>query len=337
MAKRTRGANPYYSGQRTDHFDGEVFYNPEGRGPGSLRELLRWKVLGRRVAWPKRWPSPFPAALPARRVDGDRLRVTMVGHSTLLVQTSGLNLLTDPVWSERASPFAFAGPRRVNPPGIAFEDLPPIDVVLLSHNHYDHMDLGTMARLKRTHDPLVVTPHGNDAILRRAAPDMRMAVGDWGDSFDIPGGSVRLDPAHHWSARGGRDRRMALWCAFALETEAGRVYYAGDTGFDGGRHYRNSAGRGGPFRLAILPIGAYEPRWFMEPHHQNPAEAVEGMRLLGAAYAAGCHWGTFRLTDEGVDDPRSMLEGALRTAGIASDRFRPMLPGEVWDVPDGTA
>jgi L-ascorbate metabolism protein UlaG (beta-lactamase superfamily) len=251
------------------------------------------------------------------------------------LQIAGLNILTDPVWSARASPFSFLGPRRVNPPGIRFEDLPPIDLILLSHNHYDHLDGITLARLKTRHDPLVITPLGNDAIIRRYAPEMRVETRDWGDRLEVAEGcAVHLEPAHHWSARGTRDRRMALWSAFAITTAAGNIYHIGDTGFHGGRNYRLAAQRHGGFRLAILPIGAYEPRWFMEAQHQNPEEAVAGMQLANAAYAAGHHWGTFHLTNEPIAEPQERLRKALDSAGMAPDRFRPLQPGEVWDVPE---
>jgi len=331
--------NPYYSGPISDHFDGSTFFNPEGVPPRSFRDLVKWQLGGgTRARWPVSWPSPFEPVRPEERLGGKHLRVTMVGHATLLVQVSGLNILTDPVWSKRASPFSFAGPKRVNPPGIPFEELPPIDLVLLSHNHYDHLDGGTLARLQALHDPLVITPLGNDTIVRRHAPAMRIHAGDWGDRVEVGEGVViHFEPAHHWSARGARDRRMALWSAFAIATPAGNFYHIGDTGFHSGRNYRSAARKHGGFRLAILPIGAYEPRWFMEAQHQNPEEAVEGMGLANAAYAAGHHWGTFQLTNEAIEEPREKLSAALAAAGVAPGRFRAMRPGEVWDVPETAA
>lgn len=333
MAASNRTANRYYSGPPSDHFDGTLFFNPDGKPPGRFSDLLKWQLSGGRSKWPAAWPSPFPQAKPDKQIEGAALRLTMVGHASLLIQTARLNILTDPVWSERASPLAFAGPKRVNAPGIAFADLPPIDVVLVSHNHYDHLDLATLKRLKQDHDPLLVTPLGNDAVIAPAISAMRMAVHDWGDRITVRGATIHTEPAHHWSARGGRDRRMALWAGFVVETPGGKIYFAGDTGFHGGANYRQMAEKHGGFRLAILPVGAYEPRWFMAPQHQNPQEAVEGMTLCNASHAAGCHWGTFHLTDEPIEEPAQKLAEALAAEGISPERFRAMRPGEVWDVP----
>ncbi|CAN7207983.1 MBL fold metallo-hydrolase [Mesorhizobium sp. LjNodule214] len=335
MAARKRAANRYYGGPPSDHFDGTLFFNPDGQPPGRFADLLKWQLSGERSKWPAASPSPFHQARPDERIDGSGLRLTMVGHSSLLVQTAGLNILTDPVWSPRVSPLSFAGPKRVNAPGIAFSQLPPIDLVLVSHNHYDHLDLATLKRLKAKHDPQVLTPLGNDAIIDDVVPGMQLTAHDWGDRVEIGDDvAVHVEPVHHWSARGARDRRMALWAGFVVETPAGKVYFAGDTGFHGGTNYRLMAKKHGGFRLAILPIGAYEPRWFMAPQHQNPEEAVQGMKLCNAAHAAGCHWGTFQLTNEPIDEPTRKLAEALDTEGVPQERFRALRPGEVWDVPE---
>lgn len=332
-ARAARSGNRYYSGPASDHFDGRVFFNPGGEEPRGFADLLRWQFNGKRERWPARWPEEAMLTVPDERVAGDGLRVTMVGHATMLVQVAGVNILTDPVYSTRASPTALAGPRRVNGPGVTFEALPPIDIVLLSHNHYDHLDLDTLARLKVAHDPLVVTPLGNDTIVRDRVKSMRFATMDWGDARAIGPLTVHCEPAHHWSARGLHDRRMALWGAFVVETPVGRIYHIGDTGFDGGTNYQTVRKKHSGFRLALLPIGAYEPRWFMQAQHQNPEEAVAGMQLAGAAFAAGHHWGTFQLTDEAITRPEIDLRAALSRARVAEERFRPLQPGEVWDVP----
>jgi L-ascorbate metabolism protein UlaG (beta-lactamase superfamily) len=335
LAARKKAANRYYSGPPSGHFDGTLFFNPDGQPPGRFADLLKWQLNGKRSKWPATNPSPFPQAKPAAKIEGAALDVTMVGHSTLLIQTAGLNILTDPVWSLRASPLSFTGPKRINPPGIAFADLPPIDLVLVSHNHYDHLDLATLKRLKAGHDPLVLTPLGNDALIGNAVPGMRLSAHDWGDRIEVGNGvAVHVEPVHHWSARGTRDRRMALWAGFVIETRDSKLYFAGDTGFHNGINYRLMAEKHGGFRFAILPIGAYEPRWFMAPQHQNPKEAVQGMTLCNAAFAAGCHWGTFQLTDEPIDEPARKLTEALEDQGVPRERFRALRPGEVWTVPE---
>lgn len=324
--------NRYYAGPPSDHFDGVRFFNPDGAPLKGFGEFLRWRLGRERAPWPASWPSPFPPAVPASRLPASVLRVTLVGHATLLIQTGGLNILTDPVWSERASPFTFLGPKRVNPPGVPFAGLPPIDVVLVTHNHYDHLDVATLGRLKSAFDPLVVAPLGNDTIIHRQVPEMRVAARDWGDVVEHRGVRFHLAPCHHWSARRFTDRRMALWAAFVVESPAGRLLHVGDAGYNDGRDYRHAAARHGPFRAAILPVGAYEPRWFMKAQHQNPDEAVRGFLDCGAETAIGHHWGTFQLTDEAIDAPILDLATTLERHDVPAERFRAMRPGEVWEA-----
>jgi L-ascorbate metabolism protein UlaG (beta-lactamase superfamily) len=326
--------NPYYTGPVSDHFDGVRFFNPDHPDTDrSLRQMLQWKFGEKQARWPKSVPGR--QVKPDARVDG--LRVTMVGHATLLIQSGGLNVLTDTLWSDRASPVGFAGPRRVTPPGIAFADLPPIDVVLLSHNHYDHLDIATLRRLHAGHRPLIVTPLGNDTIVRRAVPDARIAVGDWGSRIALDGDAdVHIVPAHHWSARGTGDRRMALWGGFMLRTPAGLVYFAGDTGYGDGAIFRSMRARFGPTDIALLPIGAYAPRWFMAAQHTDPDEAVRIMLDLEARQAIGIHWGGFQLTDEAREEPAALLRQSLAERGIDEARFPAASAGDTFDFQAST-
>lgn len=332
LALMPRRANAYYSGPVSDHFDGEQFYNPSRAHPQSTGRILQLYFGERWSKWPAELPSPFRDH-PPPRVAGTAARVVLVGHASWLIQTAGMNILVDPHWSERASPLRFTGPKRVNPPGIAFADLPPIDVVLLTHNHYDHLDLATLGRLWQAHRPLLVTPLGNDTIVRAEVPGFTAKAVDWWQRLELSP-ALRLDtvPTDHWSARGLRDRRHALWASFVLEGPAGTIYVVGDTGFGDGQTFRAVARRHPRIRLSLLPIGAYEPRWFMAPQHMNPADAVEAFGLVGTEQALGHHWGTFQLTTEPHDQPPRDLAAALAAKGIALERFRAMRPGEVAQI-----
>ncbi|MDX3884895.1 MAG: MBL fold metallo-hydrolase [Sphingomonas sp.] len=323
------GRNRYHDGPVTDHYDGTRFLNPAGEPETdrSLGDLLRWRRTAPRTSWPK--SVPVAPVIPDARVAG--LRVTMVGHATLLIQAGGLNILTDPVWSDRASPLSFAGPRRATAPGVALDSLPPIDAILLSHNHYDHLDIATLRALHARHAPLIATPLGNDSIVLRHIPDARIWAGDWGDRVAIGDAEAHVVPALHWSSRGLGDRRMALWGGFMLRAAGRLIYFAGDTGYGTGNIFRALRQRFGPVDLALLPIGAYDPRWFMVAQHCDPEEAIQIMLDLDARAALGMHWGTFKLTDEPRDDPALRLAAGLAARAIDPARFVAMHPADVAD------
>jgi len=323
----------YYRGPANDHFDGRRFFNPGApatsllRGGGSV--LNRMIGSDERVAWPER--VAVRPTIPPRSVAGDEMRVTWIGHATILVQTQGLNILTDPIWSDRASPFSFTGPRRVRAPGIRFEDLPRIDLVLVSHNHYDHMDLATLRRLWQRDRPLIVTSLGNDAII--AGGGARAVARDWGGRVAVrPGIEVIVERNHHWGSRWFTDRNRALWSAFTIRTPGGNIFFAGDTGWGGGDWVREAARRG-PFRLAIIPIGAYEPRDVMASNHVNPEEAMGIFEILNPAHALGMHWGTFQLTFEDINDPPQRIARLARERGLAPNRFVATEAGRTFRVP----
>ena len=310
----------YYQGPESGHFDGERFFNPGSRqaAHGSpARFFNRWAAADDRAAWPQH--VPVTPTVPAQRVNGSEMRATWIGHATVLVQTQGLNILTDPVWSERASPFSFIGPKRVRAPGIRLADLPKIDLVLISHNHYDHLDLATLKQLWERDRPKIVTGLGNDAIL--AAEGIEAAAADWSRQVPIsPVATVELLRNHHWSSRRGVDRNRALWSAFSVRLPGGAIFFAGDTGWGDGS-WVEAAARRGPYRLAIIPIGAYAPRDFMKNNHIDPGEAIGIFERLRPQMALGIHWGTFQLTFEPIDEPRQRLEGLKRARGIAPERF----------------
>ena len=333
MGKRQ---NRYYQGPPSDHFDGERFFMPGHRMANGLRELIKWQRSGGRQTWPRELdnaPQPTPP-----EIVGAGLQVTYIGHASALIQVAGLNLLTDPFFSRRASPVQWAGPKRVRPPGLALDQLPRIDAVLVSHNHYDHMDLPSIRRLFDRHRPRVLAPLGNAAILARSRRKLDVTEGDWGDRVELGDGvAATFAPAQHWSKRGFHDRNMALWSAFVLETPAGIVYFAGDTGYGTGDHFREIRRGFGSVRLALLPIGAYEPRWFMHSQHMNPEEAVKAHLELDSDLSVGIHHGTVQLTDEAIDEPAAALARALQAHDVEPQRFRVLDPGAGLRITDGAA
>ncbi len=323
-----------YDGPVSDHFDGLQFFDPDGVPPKPFYQLLRWQFGPdrQRQVWPEWAPSPYTDKPPAQ-VDGGKVRLSYVGHASWLIQAGGSNILVDPVWSERASPVKWAGPKRHNDPGIAFDALPKIDVVLVSHGHYDHLDIATLSRLSATFSPRIITPLGNDITMRDADRAIKAEAFDWHDRVELGGGlAVTLVPTRHWSARGLYDHNKTLWASFVLETPAGKLYIVCDSGYGEGKHFRRVAEAHGPLRLAILPIGAYEPRWFMEDQHMNPSDAVKALADCGAAQALAHHHGTFQLTDEAIDAPVMALGEALDEAKVPRERFVALKPGQVFEV-----
>jgi L-ascorbate metabolism protein UlaG (beta-lactamase superfamily) len=275
-----------------------------------------------RQLWPARVEvTPRqPASL-----DGATAVVTFVGHSTFLIQTAAGNILTDPMWSQRAGPFNLLGPRRVRQPAVRFEDLPPISVVLLSHNHYDHCDRRTLGRLAKRFDPIVVTPLGNAALVRSTGIRRVEELDWWQAAASLPF-SIAMTPALHFSARTAFDRNRALWGGFVLTVGDARLFFAGDTGY--APFFRDIRQRLGPIDLALVPIGAYEPRWFMQAVHMNPAEAVQAHLDLAASRSIGMHFGTFQLTTEGIDDPPRALAEARRERDVPAAQFSSLDFGE---------
>jgi L-ascorbate metabolism protein UlaG (beta-lactamase superfamily) len=299
----------------SDHFDGERFFNPTGSNGRPVSAVPKMMAEAR-APWPERVPvavrRPEPLSTDAWAT------VTFVGHSTFLIQTRSGNIVTDPMFSERASPLSFLGPKRVRPPAVRFEELPDIAVVLLSHNHYDHCDLRSLRALARRFDPLLLTPLGNRR-LGTSAGFRRIEELDWWQGARSAPLPITATPAQHFSARTPFDRNRALWSGFAIEIDERRIFFAGDSGY--ASHFREVRHRLGPIDLALLPIGAYEPRWFMRDIHMNPHEAVQAHLDLGARRSVGMHFGTFQLTSEPIDDPLAQLEAARRERQLAEHQF----------------
>jgi L-ascorbate metabolism protein UlaG (beta-lactamase superfamily) len=279
-------------------------------------------LLEPRTQWPARVDDP------SRRppdLDGAAAVVTFIGHSTFLIQTTTGNILTDPMYSQRAGPLNLIGPRRVRQPAVPFDALPPISTVLLSHNHYDHCDLRTLRMLAKRFQPIVMTPVGNGALARSAGIHQVEEL-DWWQEAKTSAFPIVLTPAQHFSARTPFDRNRALWGGFVLLAGGRRIYFAGDTAYAG--FFRDVGARLGPIDLALLPIGAYEPRWFMQSIHMNPAEAVQAHMDLEAAESVAMHFGTFQMTTEGIDEPPRALEDARRAKNVPPSRFRTLGFGE---------
>jgi L-ascorbate metabolism protein UlaG (beta-lactamase superfamily) len=304
------------------HFDGNRFFNPDAPQALGFRDLIRWKLSTRPERSP-RFVSDVEQTIPPHRIEGPELRITFVNHSTLLLQQKGLNILTDPIWSERTSPFSWIGPRRHRIPGVSWEDLPPIDTVLLSHNHYDHLDLPTLRRLAARGNSTYIVPIGVAKLLRsnNIGPVHEL---DWGESLALPGFTIHSVPALHFAGRGLFDRNATLWCGYMIESQGQLVYFAGDTAF--GPHFAQIRNKFGSPDLALLPIGAYLPRWFMSPVHMGPDGAVKAHEILGAKTSIATHHGTFQLADDGIDTPKKEL------AASAPDSFRILNNGQVADI-----
>lgn len=334
---RSLAGGPGWSGPVSDHFDGRVFFNRDASAGRSFWDLLRWRRTAQKKAWPNWVENRARPSLP-RSLEAGEMALTFVNHITFLIQFRQLNILTDPVYSQRVSPFRNIGPKRVRAPGLPFEALPRVDVVLVTHNHYDHLDIDTLVRLEAEHQPHFITGLGNRVFLQgfglRNVTELdwwqsvqpRAGVGVPPDDVGMAGHSVMLTPAQHWSARSGRNRNRTLWGGFMIVADGRRVFFAGDTGY--GRHFSEIRERAGSPDVALLPIGAYEPRWFMGPQHMDPEEAVRAHLDLNAHVSVGTHFGCFQLTDEGIDDPVIELAAAREHHGVAPEAFQVLETGE---------
>jgi len=307
---------------KSDHFDGKRFdnQNPMALADRGFKDMLRWKREAKKLkkTWPEFVPNTATPQLPASVEPGEAF-ITCVSHATNLVQLQGLTFLTDPVFSERASPVQWAGPKRVRAPGVPLAELPKIDVVLVSHNHYDHLDADSLKKLWAKDKPLFLVPLGDEKILRKLGIE-RVIEMDWWQSAELPGGGrATFAPSRHWSGRGIFDRRKSLWGSFVVEAGGVKVYFAGDTGYD--RHFTQVFERFGAMDASIIPIGAYAPRWFMQGAHMNPDDAVRAHIDLRSAFSVATHFGTFQLTDEGIDEPVEDLMQALKERSVSPETF----------------
>lgn len=310
----------------SDHCDGTHFFNPYSHGDErTIADVITWQRTRNRAAWPERVPleryEPPPAG-----VEPGRVSVTFIGHSTFMLRTADAVILTDPVFTTHAGPFGRLGPRRVRPPAIPLDDLPLPDIVLVSHNHYDHLQPSSLRRCAHGAEPIYVTPLGLGPYLRDLTLENVIEL-DWWQETDLGGGRrVTCVPAQHFSARTPFDRNRTLWAGFVLQSADETIYFAGDSGY--GPHFKEIGRRFPSIDVALLPIGAYEPRWFMRPVHVNPAEAVQAHVDIGPRVSLGMHFGTFQLTDEAIDEPLLALGRALDERGIPDEEFTTLDFGE---------
>ncbi|TQV80122.1 hypothetical protein FKG94_10665 [Exilibacterium tricleocarpae] len=321
---------PGYRGPVSENFDGERFRNlaPEYREK-SLGDLLRW-VFNREREEQWRWlPLEAGPALPPARVR-EGLTVTFINHATVLVQVDGINILTDPIWSHRTSPVSWLGPQRYHDPGVRFEDLPPIDYVVISHNHYDHMDLPSLQRLWERDQPTVVAGLGNRKLLAGAGIEKVVEL-DWWQPLAVNGQlTIHGVPAQHWSTRTRLDTNRTLWMGYVFASSEGPILFAGDTGL--GPHFALINERFGPMQLSLLPIGAYLPRWFMRDNHLSPADALEAHRILQSRQSMAIHFGTFPLGDDGQTATVARMLEVRDRAGLAAEVFWVPVPGGIYGV-----
>lgn len=312
-------------GVEAPHQDADGFFVPWCNVVPPFGKLWRWMRERDEPKWPTHVANAsFPP--PPKTVNGSDVRITFIGHATLLIQTGGLNILTDPLYSDKVGPWGKLGPERVRAPGVAFADLPPIHAVLVSHNHYDHMDLPTLTLLAKHHRPQMIMPLGNGAIVKESGTD-RITELDWWQSVALsPEIVVTAIPAQHWSRRGVFDTNKALWSGFVLQTPAGRILYAGDTGY--GPHFSAIRQRLGAMDVSLLPIGAYLPRWFMAPQHMGPEQAVLAHRDLESRWSIALHHDTVPLASDDFGQALAELPAARQRLGVAGTAFFDLKFGE---------
>jgi N-acyl-phosphatidylethanolamine-hydrolysing phospholipase D len=306
----------------SDHFNGKTFMNPWGSPLKSFWDVLKWRMTAKRAEWPE-WIENKP--FPFEKIKAhENAKLTFINHASFLIQFPSLTILTDPIWSLRASPVSFAGPKRVRAPGLSMENLPKIDVIIISHNHYDHLNTVTLLQIQERDQAKIYVPLGDAAWLKEKG--IHAIELDWWQIVTISNIKIHFTPATHWSARGLTDKNESLWGSYLIQSPKFSIYFAGDTGM--GPHFKMIHDKLGAVDLALLPIGAYEPRDFMKDYHTNPAEAVEAMQILRAQHAIGMHFGTFQLSDEAYQQPEIDLTESLKRANINLTRFVTLEVGE---------
>jgi len=316
---------PLYQGRISDHFNGQQFYYKEYLH--SFRDMLKWALEMKVVKWPK-WINDPPQPKPEADVQEGEIKVTYINHATLLIQLDGINILTDPIWAKRSGPWGKIGPKRVRAPGVRIEDLPRIDAILITHDHYDHLDYKTLHTLSQKHQPQVFVGLGVKTLLK--AKRFRHVVEmDWWQTYWVPSSPIQITfvPARHYSGRTMVGNNRTLWGGFVIQGTGGNIYYAGDTGYD--ELFYKIKEKFGKFRLTLLPIGSYEKRWYMKTQHMNPQDAVKVHSLLESKQSIAYHYATFaEHPEQTIDAHEKDLAAALRKSGIADSEFWVLAFGE---------
>jgi L-ascorbate metabolism protein UlaG (beta-lactamase superfamily) len=319
-------------------FGNKRYHNIDDIGEPNFIEFMRWKLARNKPVWPKLAevnPNINKANL-AKTISGDDIQVTYINHSSFLIQVGGKNIITDPIWSSHAGPFGKLGVKRSVYPGLNIEDLPPIDFILISHSHYDHLDLPTIENITKNHNPQIITGMGVTHYIDycKKSPERCFEMQWWENTKTINSEVIfNFVPAHHWSSRYLLDKNITLWGGFVIQHKNKNIYFAGDTGFSDGKLFQTIKDKYGEFRLSLLPIGAYKPSWFFSPMHISPAEAVKIFKILNSTYAVPMHFEVFELADDGYKDPIIDLKKALQTEGIQEYKFNIMQPGNTWLLP----
>ncbi len=320
------------------YFQHDHYKNIGDFGEPNFFKLIEWKFTRKKTAWPelpKNKPALETPNFPSS-ASKDDIVITYINHSSLLIQLNGENILTDPIWSDYAGPFGKFGVKRSIYPGMAIDDLPKIDFILISHSHYDHLDIPTIEKLVDKHNPIIITGLG----VTRYIDYCQQRKGNcyelqWWETVNVYDSVVTFHfvPAYHWSSRYLIDKDTSLWGGFVISNAKNNLYFAGDTGFGDGRIFKQIKEKFGNFKLALLPIGSYKPEWFFNSMHTTPEQSVQIAKILDSDYVIPIHFDTFQLSDEAYTDPLADLKRALNAEGVPEEKFNILSPGWVWYLP----
>ena len=311
-------SGPSYNGPKSDHYNGKKFMNPNGLEAKGFKDVFKFVRERKMEPYQFNYETFVRKEAIPEKLEESKVKITFVNHSTFLIQYAGLNILTDPIWSFRCSPFQFAGPKRMRPPGVKFEDLPNIDLVLLSHNHYDHFDSNTVKDLIKKFQPQFIVPLGMKKSIQKLG-GKRVDEIDWNQSFNFQKISITGTPANHFTSRGLFDRDKTLWCGYLLQFDHHKLYFVGDTGY--GPNFKKIGKQYGPIDICLIPIGAYKPEWFMEPIHISPPQAIQVHKDIQSVQSIAMHFGTFPLADDGQGTAEKELAQAMDESNVDAMTF----------------